>query len=208
MTLKTLFVILIFITFVLLSGCTSVPVTAPETPFPTSVATIAETISDTPVFTVGPTPTPAEDLDRCYWHNTTEYPTYCYDRMYWVRPTYSPVGSGYTAKIWKNDSCISLNRSSGYCNDWGDGSYVEIFMKNLTIVRNLSGVNVTEAISAASYYNRTFDLNVINGEDFDSFINIYWDGSYPGTKYDTKNFEPDPNVVIPVVNGTFNPEGF
>jgi len=103
---------------------------------------------------------------------------------------------------------VDLNRSSGYCNIWGDGSYVEIFMKNQTIVRNLSNINVTEVVSAAAYYNRTFDLNIINSGDFDSFIKAYWDGSYPSVKYDTTEFAPDLNVVIPIVNGSFNPDGF
>ena len=44
--------------------------------------------------------------------------------------------------------------------------------------------------------------------DFQEFINEVWDGTYPATKYDTSLFAPDPNVVIPVVNGTFNPDGF
>jgi hypothetical protein len=160
------------------------------------------------IFTISSTPVPTNNLDVCHWTNISDYPKYCYDYFYWVRPTYSPPGSGYSARVWKNDSCVDLNRSSGYCNIWGDGSYVEIFMKNQTIVRNLSNINVTEVVSAAAYYNRTFDLNIINSGDFDSFIKAYWDGSYPSVKYDTTEFAPDLNVVIPIVNGSFNPDGF
>ena len=216
MTPKTLLVVFIFITFVLLTGCTSVPVTTPETPTPTSVATIVETIIETPMFTVGPTPTPEEDLSRCYWHNTTDYPDYCYERFYWVRPTYSPPGSGYTAKVWRNSGCVDLNRTSGLCEGWGSGEWYALFLHNLTAVRNVTGVNNTEMVASVVYYNKTYDLNAINGDlTFSEFIDEYWDGTYPSfanrTEWENlknESFEEDKNVSIPIVYETFNPEGF
>jgi hypothetical protein len=200
-------IIIPLILFILICGCSSNQSdveTETTIVTPTPVAVTATWIQ-----TVGPTPTPTDDISRCYWHNTTEYPDYCYDYFYWVRPIYSPVGSGYTARVWKNDSCVDLNRTSGVCESWGDGSYVEIFMHNQTIVRNLTGINATEVVAATVYYNKTFDLNTVNDDlSFSEFINKYWDGTYPSVKYNTDLFAPDPSVVIPVVNGTFNPDGF
>ena len=213
MSVKTLYAIsifIIFIIFILIAGCTSVQPTVVETttPTPTQTSVVVVESNETPIYTVGPTPTTTEDLSRCYWKNTTDYPEICYSYFYWVRPTYSPTGSGYSAKVWQISGCVDLNQSSGYCNTWGDNSFTIIFMKNQTIVRNLSNINVTEVVSAAAYYNRSFNLNMINGGDFNSFVDKYWDGSYPSVKYDTTEFAPDPNIIIPVVNGTFNPEGF
>jgi hypothetical protein len=146
-------------------------------------------------------------MDRCYWRNTTEYPDFCYDKLYWVRPTITPEGMGYTARVWQNTGCVNLNRSSGECEGWGDNSYTALFLHNLTVVRNVTGVNNTELVAAVTYYNKTYDLNVINGETFDLFISRYWDGTYPVERYSTELFAPDPSVtVVPV--GTFNPNGF
>lgn len=197
---------ILLVVFILICGCSSnQPVVETETTIvtPTPVAVTATWIQ-----TVGPTPTPTNDIAECYNHSVTTYPEFCYDLLYWVRPTHSPRGAGYSARIWKNDGCINLNRTSGICEGWGDNSYTIIFMNNQTIVRNLSGIEITEAISAAAYYNRSYDLNTINDKDFDWFISKYWDGTYPSVKYDTNLFAPDPSVEIPVVNGTFNPDGF
>jgi hypothetical protein len=209
--MKILYVISIFIVFILIAGCTSVQPTVIETatPTPTQTSLVVVESNETPVYTVGPTPTTTEDLSRCYWHNTTEYPQYCYDRFYWVRPTYSPPGSGYTAKVWRNDSCTDLNRTSGECREWGDNTYVALFLHNLTIVRNVTGINNTELVAAVTYYNKTYDLNVINNVlSFSDFVNKYWDGTYPSKKYDTILFEPDQSVIIPIVNGSFNVDAF
>ena len=200
--MKKIIVVLLGL-FILICGCSSVQSTVVETT-PTSIVPTPVAVTATWIQTVGPTPTPTNDIAECYNHSVTTYPEFCYDILYWVRPTYSPVGAGYSAKVWRNDSCVDLNRTSGECRVWGDGSYVEIFMNNQTIVRNLSGINITEMISAAAYYNRTFDLNVVNGESFDWFISKYWDKTYPGTKYNTSLFVPNPGVEVPVVNESFN----
>jgi len=193
--------------FILICGCSSNQSEVVETNV-TIVTPTPVAVTLTWIQTVGPTPTPTNDISRCYWHNTTEYPLYCYDQLYWVHPTYSPRGSGYSAKIWKNDSCVDLNRTSGECRQWGDDSYTAIFMKNQTIVRNLTGITATEVVAAGSYYNKSYDLNEIDGESFDFFINKYWDGTYPENKFNTSDFAPNPNVVVPIVNGTFNVDGF
>lgn len=197
---------ILLVIFILICGCSSTQETVVETNStiitPTPVA-----VTVTWIQTVGPTPTLTNDVRECYNRSLQEYPEFCYDVLYWVRPTYSPPGSVYTAKIWKTDWCVNLNKTSGLCEGWGNDLYTAIFMHNRTIVRNLSGIELPEVISAASYYNRTFDLNVINGESFDSFILKYWDGTYPGVKYNTSNFEPDPNAVIYPVD-TFNPDAW
>ncbi len=195
-------IIIPLILFILICGCSS-----NQSDVETETTIVTPTpmaATETWIQTVGPTPTPTNNMDVCYFKNTTEYPQYCYDYFYWIKPTYSTRGAGYSARIWKNDGCVNLNRTSGICEGWGDNSYTIIFMNNQTIVRNLSGIELPEAISASAYYNRTFDLNVIDGESFDSFTKKYWDGTYPGTKYNTSEFEPDPKVIIPIVNETFD----
>lgn len=198
---------ILLLVFILICGCSSEQSTVVEPnntiTTPTPVAVTATWIQTT----VGPTPTPTDNMDVCYFKNVTDYPQYCYDHFYWVRPTYSPPGAGYSARVWRNDGCINLNRTSGLCEGWGNGLYTEIFMKNRTIVRNLSGIELLEVISAASYYNRTFDLNTINGGTFSEFIDKYWDGTYPSVKYDTDLFTPDLNTTIVPVD-TFDPYGF
>lgn len=195
-------------------GCTStineVPQTTVSTPTPaviTQVITAVET-------TITPTPTPTNDARVCYDRNLTTYPDYCYEMFYWVRPTTTPVDAGYQARVWKNDSCVKFNITSWLCEEYGDGSYTVLALHNLTQVRNVSGINATEAVAMVTYYNKTFDLNRVSYPtakeylDFSGFINAVWDGTYPATKYDTSLFAPDPSVVIPVANGTFNPDGF
>jgi hypothetical protein len=201
-------IILIVIGLVLICGC-SQPVPTVET-IPTTVVTESIVVIETPNYTVGPTPTPTNDISRCYWHNTTEYPDYCYDRLYWVRPTYSPPGMGYTAKVWRNSGCANLNRTSGMCEEWGNDLFTVIFLHNQTIVKNITSVENTELIAAVTYYNRSFDLNTVNDVlSFDQFINTYWDKTYPSTNYNASLFIPDEtNVIIPVVNGTFNPDAY
>ncbi len=199
-------VIIPLVLFILICGCSSNQPTVAETNV-TIVTPTPVAVTLTWIQTVGPTPTPTNDISRCYWHNTTEYPLYCYDRLYWVKPTPTVQGMGYTAKIWQNNECVNFNKTSGLCEGWGDNTYTIIFMKNQTVVRNLSGVNVTEVIASASFFNRSFNLNEINSLDFSSFINSYWDGTYPIVKYNTDLFEPDLNVTVVPID-TFNPYGF
>ena len=181
----------------------STPTTVFETPTPAVITQITT-----------PTPEPTNDARVCYDRNLTTYPQYCYDIFYWVKPTTTPVDAGYQARVWKNDSCVKFNITSQLCEEYGDGSYTVLALHNLTQVRNVSGINNTEAVAMVTYYNKTFDLNRVSYPiakdylDFDGFINALWDGTYPATKYDTSLFAPDPNVIVPVVNGTFNPEGF
>jgi hypothetical protein len=94
--------------------------------------------------------------------------------------------------------------TSKECEAWGDDSWSVLFLHNLTPVRNLTGINMSEVVAATTYYNNTFDLNKINSIDFSDFIKTYWDGTYPATPYNKKNFEPDMNVSIPVVEEAFN----
>ena len=197
---------------VIACGCTSTtpvdkvistPTIVFETPTPAVITQITT-----------PTPTQTNDARVCYYRNLTTYPDYCYEMFYWVKPTTTPVDAGYQARVWKNDSCVRFNITSWLCEEYGDGSYTVLALHNLTQVRNVSGINNTEAVAMVTYYNKTFDLNRIEYPvikkyiDFQEFINEVWDGTYPATKYDTSLFAPDPNVVIPVVNGTFNPDGF
>lgn len=199
-------IILVVIGLVSICGC-SQPAPTVET-IPTTVVTESIVVIETPNYTVGPTPTPTNDISRCYWHNTTEYPDYCYDYLYWVRPTYSPPGMGYTAKVWRNSGCIDLNRTSGLCEKWGDNSYTALFLRNLTVVRNLTSIGNNEMVAAVVYYNKTYDLNVINDKlSFSEFIDEYWDGTYPTQPYDKSLFGPDLNVTIVPVD-TFNVNGF
>lgn len=192
--------------FILICGCSSeqsVVETETTITTPTPVAVTATWIQ-----TVGPTPTPTNNLDVCYFKNTSDYPNYCYDYFYWIRPTYAPPGYGYTARVWRNSGCVDLNRTSGECEGWGDNSFTVLFLHNLTIVRNMTSVNNTEMIAAVVYYNKTYDLNTINDDlSFSSFIDKYWDGTYPGIKYDTSLFAPDPSVKIVTVD-TFNTDAW
>lgn len=199
-------IVIPLITLILICGC-SQPVQNVEN-VPTPVAVTATYITTTPNYTVGPTPTPTNDVRECYWHNTTDYPDYCYDVMYWVKPTPVVQGMGYTAKVWQNNGCIQFNKTSLECERWGDDLWTVLFMKNLTIVRNLSSINNTELVSSIVYYNKTYDLNVINDDlTFSDFINKYWDKTYPMQPYDKSLFAPDPNVTIVPID-TFNPDGF
>lgn len=199
---------ILLVVFILICGCSSAPVDTVVEPTPTIEVPTPITVTPTWIQTVGPTPTPTNDIAECYNRSIVIYPEYCYDVLYWVRPTYSPRGMGYTAKVWKNDGCINLNKTSGLCEGWGDNTYTVIFMKNQTIVRNLSGVNATEVVASMTYYNKSFDLNAVNGDlSFSEFIEEYWDGTYPGEKYNKTLFEPDLSVTIVPVD-TFNPDGF
>ena len=197
---------------VIACGCTSTtpvdkvistPTTVFETPTPAVITQITT-----------PTPTPTNDINLCYNRTLAEYPQYCYDMFYWVRPTTTPIDAGYQACVWKNDSCVKFNITSQLCEEYGDGSYTVLALHNLTQVRNVSGINNTEAVAMVTYYNKTFELNRVSYPtakeylDFSGFIDAVWDGTYPATKYDTSLFAPDPSVVIPVVNGTFNLDGF
>ena len=197
--------IILLIVSILFCGCASVEPTVSVTTVPTPV-TVTPTYlpTNTPIETPGPTPTPNYDI--CFDKNITT-PDYCYDRYYWVRPTTTPAGMGYTARVWKNTGCVNLNRSSGECEGWGDNSFTVLFLHNLTVVRNITGVNLTEVISAINYYNTTYDLNKINSDDFSEFIRKFWDGTYPSVKYDYSLFAPDPKAVIVPID-TFNPNGF
>ena len=207
---KALYITLI-ITTILIAGCTSVQqTTVTETPTP---VTAVPTFVETPTETVGPTPTetvtpvPTSDLKACFDKNITT-PDYCYDYYYWVRPTVTPVGMGYTARVWQNNTCVDMNRTSNECEQWGDDTWTAIFLHNLTVVRNLTGINMSEVIAATAYYNNTYDLATVNGATYDSFIKVYWDGTYPSTPYDKSEFVPDKNVSVIVVNATFDPNGF
>lgn len=200
-------VIIPLVLFILICGCSSNQPTVAETNV-TIVTPTPVAVTLTWIQTVGPTPTPTNDVRECYNRSLVEPPQFCYDYLYWVKPTPTVQGMGYTAKVWRNDSCVDLNRTSGECRQWGDNSYTAIFMKNQTIVRNLTGITATEIVAAGSYYNKSYDLNEIDGESFDFFINKYWDGTYPENKFNTSDFAPNPNVVVPIVNGTFNVDGF
>jgi hypothetical protein len=191
---------------VVLCGCTSVEPTLAITTLPTPVTVTATYIvTDTPTETPGPAPTP--NYDSCFDKNITT-PYYCYDRYYWVRPIVTPAGMGYTAKVWKNDSCVDLNRTSGECEGWGDNTWVTLFLHNLTVVKNLTSINNTEMVAAVTYYNQSFDLNVINDHlAFSDFINIYCDKTYPSQPYDKNLFAPETNVIVVPID-TFNPDAF
>ena len=193
---------ILVLVFIFFCGCTQTTPIVETTPTPITV--VPTFLTQTPTETVGPTPT--QNYDVCFDKNIT-IPDYCYDHYYWVRPVVTPVGMGYTARVWQNNSCVYRNKTSDECEEWGDDSWTEIFMHNQTIVRNLSNINVTEVISAAVFYNRSFNLNKVNNLDFFSFINVYWDGTYPNVKYNTDLFEPDLNVTIVPID-TFNPDGF
>jgi hypothetical protein len=189
--------------FILFCGCTQ---PAPNVEVvPTPVTVVPTFLINTPIETVGPTPT--QNYDICFDKNITT-PDFCYDHYYWVRPTVAPVGMGYTARVWQNNSCVYRNKTSEECEGWGDDSWTVLFMKNLTIVKNLSSINNTELVSAVVFYNKSFDLNVINDDlTFSDFINKYWDKTYPTQPYDKSLFAPDPNVTIVPID-TFNPDGF
>lgn len=193
--------------FILICGCSSNQSEVVETNV-TIVTPTPVAVTLTWIQTVGPTPTPTNDISRCYWHNTTEYPSYCYDRLYWVKPTPTVRGMGYTAKVWQNNGCIQFNKTSWECERWGDDLWTVLFMKNLTIVKNLSSINNTELVSAVVFYNKSFDLNVINDDlTFSEFIDEYWDGTYPTQPYDKSLFSPDSDVTIVPID-TFNTDGF
>lgn len=199
-------IILIVIGLVLICGC-SQPVPTVET-IPTTVVTESIVVIETPNYTVGPTPTPTNDVRECYNRSLVEPPQFCYDYLYWVKPTPTVQGMGYTAKVWQNNGCINFNKTSLECECWGDDLWTVLFMKNLTIVKNLSSINNTELVSAVVFYNKSFDLNVINDDlTFSDFINMYWDKTYPTQPYDKSLFAPNPNVTIVPID-TFNPDGF
>ena len=197
---------ILLVVFILICGCSSVQPTVVETNV-TIVTPTPVAVTETWIQTVGPTPTPTNDIAECYNHSVTTYPKFCYDLLYWVRPTYSPYGMGYTAKVWRNEGCTNFNRTSGLCEEWGDNTFIVLFMRNLTIVKNLTSINNTELMSSVVYYNKTFNLNMINGKSFDSFIDEYWDKTYPQEKYNTSEFKPDLNVTAVPID-TFNPDGF
>jgi len=195
---------ILVLVFILFCGCAQTPPVVETTPTPVTV-TQTYIPTETPTETVGPTPT--TNYSICFDHNITT-PDFCYDTFYWVRPTVIPVGMGYTARVWKNDTCVYRNKTSDECEQWGDDSWTAIFMKNLTVVRNITGINLSEVIAATSYYNDTWGLNVVNGADFSSFIKAYWDGIYPSVPYDKSLFAPDENVSVVVVNSTFDPKAW
>lgn len=202
--------ILLFV-LILLCGCSSnqPEVVEMETTSTTIIPTPVAVTTATWIQTVGPTPTPTNDVRECYNHSVTEYPDYCYDYFYWVKPTPTPpVGTGYTARVWRNSGCVNLNKTSGICEEWGDDLYTVLFLRNLTIVKNITSINNTELVASVVYYNKTHDLNTVNDDlTFSDFINMYWDGTYPGEKYNTSEFKPNVNVTIVPVD-TFNPDGF
>src|SRR5208282_1478403 len=172
---KLLYITLISF-FILFTGCAQTTPVVETTPTPVAVTqTYIET--QTPTETVGSVPT--NDMGACFNRSDSSYPDYCADYYYWVKPTTTPVGMGYTAKVWRNSSCVDLNRTSGECEGWGDDSYVATFLHNLTIVRNLTSVNMSEVIASLSYYNTSYNLNVVNGVSFDNYISTHWDGTYP-----------------------------
>jgi hypothetical protein len=194
---------ILVLVFIIFCGCTQTTPVVETTPTPVTV--VPTFLTQTPTETVGPTPT--QNYDVCFDKNIT-IPDYCYDHYYWVRPVVTPVGMGYTARVWKNDSCVYRNRTSEESEEWGDDSWTATFMKNLTVVRNITGVNLSEVIAATSYYIDTWELNTVNGADFNSFIKAYWNGIYPATPYDKSLFAPDPNVSVVVVSATFDPKAW
>ncbi len=196
---------ILVLVFILFCGCAQTNPVVETTPTPVTV-TQTYIPTETPTETVGPAPT--NDMGKCFDRNVTTYPDYCADYYYWVKPTVTPVGMGYTARVWQNTSCVYRNRTSDECEIWGDDSWTAIFMKNKTIVRNLTGINITEVIAASAYYNTSFGLNIVNGATYDSFIKVYWDGTYPSTPYDKNLFAPDENVSVVVVNSTFDPKAW
>jgi hypothetical protein len=191
---------------VIICGCSQSAPTV-ET-IPTTVVTESIVVTETINYTVGPTPTPTNDVSECYNKSLKEPPLFCYDYLYWVKPTPTVGGMGYTAKVWQNNGCIKFNKTSLECEGWGDNTWVVLFLHNLTVVRNLSSVNNTEMVSAVVFYNKSFDLNVINDDlTFSDFIYKYWDKTYPTQPYDKSLFAPDPDVTIVPIE-TFNPDGF
>ena len=207
---KILFLILIIIG-VVLSGCTSTDTTTTPTVTPTPEIYVPTPIITTQTTIETPTPTPT--VNECFDRNITT-PDYCYDYYYWVRPTYAPINSGYTARVFLNDSCTIFNRTSSECEQYGDNTYTVLALHNQTSVRNVTGINSTEAVAMLSYYNRTYDLNRVYYSplqttiSFAQVINKLWDGTYPSSKYPEELFSPDTNVDIPIVNDTFNPDAF
>ena len=205
-----LFLILIIIG-VVLSGCTSTDTTTTPTITPTPEIYVPTPIITTQATIETPTPTPT--VNECFDRNITT-PSYCYDKYYWVRPTYAPINSGYTARVSINDTCTIFNRTSNECEQYGDGSYTVLALLNQTGVRNLTGINSTEVVAMLSYYNRTYDLNRVyyapqqTTISFQQLIDKIWDGTYPSTKYSSELFAPDTSVDIPIVNDTFNPDAF
>jgi hypothetical protein len=193
--------------FILICGCSSNQPEVVETDA-TIVTPTPVAVTPTWIQTVGPTPTPTNDVGECYNRSLVEPPQFCYDYLYWVKPTPTVQGMGYTAKVWQNNGCINFNKTSLECECWGDDLWTVLFMKNLTIVKNLSSINNTELVSAVVFYNKSFDLNVINDDlTFSDFINMYWDKTYPTQPYDKSLFAPNPNVTIVPID-TFNPDGF
>lgn len=194
--------------FILICGCSSNQSEVVETNV-TIVTPTPVAVTLTWIQTVGPTPTPTNDVRECYNRSLAEPPEFCYDLMYWVRPTPTPPkGYGYTARVWQNSGCMNLNKTSGICEEWGDDLYNVLFLRNLTIVRNLDSINNTELVASVTYYNKSFDLNTINEDlSFSDFIDEYWDGTYPENKYDNSKFKPNVNVTVVPVD-TFNPDGF
>lgn len=198
-------ILILVLVFILFCGCAQTTPAVETTPTPVTV-TQTYIPTETPMETVGPVPT--NDMGKCFDRNVTTYPDYCADYYYWVKPTVIPVGMGYTARVWKNDTCVYRNKTSEECEVWGDDSWTATFMKNLTVVRNITGINLSEVIAATSYYNDTWGLNIVNGADFSSFIKVYWNGIYPSVPYDKNLFAPDENVSIVVTNGTFDPKAW
>lgn len=198
----------LLVVFILICGCSSAPEAVVE-PDVTIVTPTPVAVTPTWIQTVGHTPTPTNDVRECYNRSLAEPPQFCYDLLYWVKPTpIPPVGTGYTARVWRNSGCVDLNRTSGICEEWGNDLYNVLFLRNLTIVNNLTSINNTELVSAVTYYNRSFDLNVVNDDlTFSDFIEKYWDGTYPENKYNNSEFKPNTNVTVVPID-TFNPDGF
>lgn len=199
---------ILLVIFISICGCSSAPLDTVVEPTPTIEVPTPVAVTPTWIQTVGPTPTVTNDAAECYNRSLAEPPQFCYDLLYWVKPTpIPPVGTGYTARVWRNSGCVNLNRTSGICEEWGNDLYNVLFLRNLTIVNNLTSINNTDLVAAVTYYNKTYDLNEIDGKSFDLFVAKYWDGTYPTQPYNKTSFAPDLNVTIVPID-TFNPNAF
>jgi hypothetical protein len=208
--MKKIVVLILIIAGVLLSGCTSEEQTTPVTV--TTQEIINQTVEVvTTIETIVPIAVPTNDERDCYNRSLEEPPEFCYDLLYWVRPTPTPpAGTGYTAKVVKNSGCINLNRTSGLCEGWGDDLFTVTIYHNLTMIKNLTELKNEDLIAAVTYYNVTNDLNMVNDIlTFDGFIQEYWDGTYSPLKYNSSAFSAnETEIEIPIVDKTFNPYAY
>lgn len=208
--MKRIAFLILIIVGVILSGCTNQEQTIPTPVTTTEIVNHSEEVVTT-IETIIPTPIPTNDIKECYNRSLQNPPQYCYDLMYWVPPTpVPPMGTGYTARVWRNDGCINMNKTSDVCEGWGDGLYTAVILHNLSVVKNITGIENPDLIAAVTYYNVTYHLNTVNDVlSFDDFINKYWTKTYSSTKYNASAFSTNESeFVIPIVNEGFNPDAY